>query len=253
MFERMTDRAREALSSAQRAARDCGHDAVDAPHLLLGILRRKDTKGCEALHHAGLRYLDVLIEVEEMYAPAAAQPSTLPLTAQAADLLARALQEARSRGHEFVETVHLALACSQPGASPSIAPFVAGRERAIREAALAGLARAARLEADLAAQRRAGPDTSRRNRMAALERANEIRLERAKFKKALKSGRVSLAEALLDPPDCLKTAKVVDLLLAMPRYGRVKANKIVTQCRISPSKTVGGLSPRQRDELIALL
>jgi hypothetical protein len=33
----------------------------------------------------------------------------------------------------------------------------------------------------------------------------------------------------------------------------VKANKILTQCRISPSKTIGGLSPRQRAELVALL
>jgi hypothetical protein len=33
----------------------------------------------------------------------------------------------------------------------------------------------------------------------------------------------------------------------------VKANKVLTQCRISPSKTIGGLSQRQRAELVALL
>jgi hypothetical protein len=33
----------------------------------------------------------------------------------------------------------------------------------------------------------------------------------------------------------------------------VKVNKILTQCRISPSKTIGGLSERQRRELIALM
>jgi len=31
------------------------------------------------------------------------------------------------------------------------------------------------------------------------------------------------------------------------------ANKILQQCRISPSKTVGGLSERQRTELVELL
>ena len=46
------------------------------------------------------------------------------------------------------------------------------------------------------------------------------------------------------------TAKVFDMILAVPKYGRVKANKILGQCRISPSKTIGGLSQRQRAELV---
>ena len=58
---------------------------------------------------------------------------------------------------------------------------------------------------------------------------------------------------LLEPPDYLATAKVFDLLLAVPKYGRVKVNKILGQCKISPSKTVGGLSERQRGELVALM
>ena len=43
------------------------------------------------------------------------------------------------------------------------------------------------------------------------------------------------------------------MILAVPKYGRVKANKILTQCRISPSKTIGGLSQRQRGELVSQL
>jgi hypothetical protein len=58
---------------------------------------------------------------------------------------------------------------------------------------------------------------------------------------------------LLDPPEYIETAKVFDMLLAVPKYGRVKVNKVLTQCRISPSKTIGGLSERQRDELVRLL
>ncbi len=57
----------------------------------------------------------------------------------------------------------------------------------------------------------------------------------------------------MDPPDYVETAKVFDMLLAVPKYGRVKVNKILTQCRISPSKTIGGLSQRQRAELVSLL
>ncbi len=58
---------------------------------------------------------------------------------------------------------------------------------------------------------------------------------------------------LLDPPACLETAKLLDLLLAVPGFGRVKANKVLTGCRISPSKTVGGLSARQRADLVEFL
>jgi len=47
--------------------------------------------------------------------------------------------------------------------------------------------------------------------------------------------------------------KVFDLILACPKYGRVKVNKILVQCRISPSKTVGGLSQRQRAEIVSML
>jgi hypothetical protein len=43
------------------------------------------------------------------------------------------------------------------------------------------------------------------------------------------------------------------MLLAVPKYGHVKVNKILAQCRISPSKTIGGLSPRQRAELVSFL
>ena len=89
--------------------------------------------------------------------------------------------------------------------------------------------------------------------MDALRRANEIRTERARLKRDLKGGRVKIQELLLDPPEYLQTAKVFDLLLAVPKYGRVKANRILTQCRISPSKTIGGLSERQRNELVSSL
>ena len=89
--------------------------------------------------------------------------------------------------------------------------------------------------------------------MDALARANEIRIQRAQLKRDLKAGRLSIHALLLNPPEYLETAKVFDMLLAVPKYGRVKVNKILTQCKISPSKTVGGLSERQRRELVAFM
>ena len=76
---------------------------------------------------------------------------------------------------------------------------------------------------------------------------------RAKLKKDLKAGKASIHALLLDPPEYVLTAKVFDMLLAVPKYGRVKTNRILNQCRISPSKTIGGLSERQRTELVAQL
>jgi hypothetical protein len=86
-------------------------------------------------------------------------------------------------------------------------------------------------------------------RMDALRRANEVRALRAQVRRDLKAGRVSIGALLLDPPPFLETAKVFDMLLALPRHGRVKATKILHSCRVSPSTTFGGLSERQRTEL----
>ena len=94
------------------------------------------------------------------------------------------------------------------------------------------------------------PERSLTQRMDALQKANEIRTRRAQLKRDLKGGRVSIHALLLDPPEYVETAKVFDMLLAVPKYGRVKVNKILAQCRISPSKTIGGLSERQRSELV---
>jgi S13-like protein len=88
--------------------------------------------------------------------------------------------------------------------------------------------------------------------MQALQEANEIRVARAQLKKELGSGRARIEEILAEPPGAARTAKVYDLLLALPKVGPVRAARSLTQCRIAPSKTVGGLSERQRHELIGL-
>ncbi|HEV2753404.1 MAG TPA: integration host factor, actinobacterial type [Solirubrobacteraceae bacterium] len=98
----------------------------------------------------------------------------------------------------------------------------------------------------------AAPERSPVQRDEALKQANRVRTKRARLKKDLKKAGVASFYPLLDnPPDYLKTAKVYDILMAVPKYGRVKVHKALTVCRISPSKTFGGLSPRQRDELIS--
>lgn len=97
------------------------------------------------------------------------------------------------------------------------------------------------------------PVRSLRQRMDALDRANEIRTYRAQIKRNLKAGRTTIQDILANPPRELETMHLVDLLLAVPRLGRVKVNKLLRQGHISPSKTVGGMTGRQLDELLLML
>lgn len=97
------------------------------------------------------------------------------------------------------------------------------------------------------------PERSLDQRMEALRRANDIRSRRAQLKKDLKDGRVSIGQIITDPPDFVMTAKVFDMLMAVPKYGKVKATRFLNHCRIAQGKTIGGLSERQRGELLELL
>jgi len=109
------------------------------------------------------------------------------------------------------------------------------------------------MQAPVQSSANAAPERSPDQRMEALKRANDIRSKRAQLKRDLKAEKVKIQTLLLDPPEYVLTAKVIDMLMAVPKYGRVKTNRILNQCRISPSKTIGGLSERQRSELVAQL
>lgn len=97
------------------------------------------------------------------------------------------------------------------------------------------------------------PERSTQQRMDALIKANTIRSQRSQFKRDLKAMRVVAHDYILNPPDWLHSMKILDLLMALPKYGHIKANGVLRACRMSASKTVGGLSDRQRAELISHL
>ena len=96
-------------------------------------------------------------------------------------------------------------------------------------------------------------ERSLKQRRRALQRANEIRSRRAELKRRMKAGTQPVVPLIVDPPDYLATAKVWDVLIAVPKWGRVKVNRLLMVHRISPSKTVGGLSERQRRALASAL
>src|SRR5690348_12594227 len=70
------------------------------------------------------------------------------------------------------------------------------------------------------------PVRSLDQRMEALKRANDIRVRRAKLKKDLKDGRVQIEQILSNPPEYVSTAKVFDMLMAVPKFGDRKSTRL---------------------------
>ncbi len=97
------------------------------------------------------------------------------------------------------------------------------------------------------------PRRSLDQRREALAQANRVRMQRALLKADLKRGSVSIKTLIGDPPQCLTSAKVVEVLMALPGYGRIKAARLLEHCHVSPKKSVGGLTEGQRDALIRAL
>jgi hypothetical protein len=99
----------------------------------------------------------------------------------------------------------------------------------------------------------ATPDRSLEQRMNALRKANRVRSARKDWKVQVRYGEVDPREVIEKPPAEFETMKVFNALIAIPKLGRVKVNTILTACRISPSKTLSGISERQRVELMIQL
>jgi hypothetical protein len=90
-------------------------------------------------------------------------------------------------------------------------------------------------------------------RKEALVRANDVRSARSSLKEQLKQSQVDLAPLIAECPSFLASARISVLLQALPGYGPTKVGKLLSASRISPSKTVAGLTPRQRKELVEAL
>ena len=94
------------------------------------------------------------------------------------------------------------------------------------------------------------PNRSPDQRLEALQRANQIRASQAHLKKNLKAGNVQITNILAQPPSYATNLPVETLLRALPGYGPARVTRLLTKTRISASKRLGGLTGRQRAELI---
>jgi hypothetical protein len=87
--------------------------------------------------------------------------------------------------------------------------------------------------------------------MDALDRANEIRLARAKTKQQVYSGEVSIGDALA--LECCQSMTVFDLLKAQYRWERARAVRALSRLQMSEALSVAALTERQRGLLCGRL
>ncbi|MFD3536938.1 integration host factor, actinobacterial type [Streptomyces sp. NPDC058661] len=73
-------------------------------------------------------------------------------------------------------------------------------------------------------------------RRAALDKAITARRERAEVKEALKQGRLSLAEALASDSEAIRKMPARALLESLPRMGKVRAQRLLAEMGIAPSR-----------------
>jgi ATP-dependent Clp protease ATP-binding subunit ClpC len=116
VFERFTQRAREALSLAQEEARLLNHDFIGTEHLLLGLIREGDGVAAKALKQLGISLEPVRGKIEEtMGVPSTAAGGVAPFTPRAKKVLELSLREALQLGHNYIGTEHILLGLVREG------------------------------------------------------------------------------------------------------------------------------------------
>lgn len=75
------------------------------------------------------------------------------------------------------------------------------------------------------------------------------------------AARITFADGYVDPPPqtwafdhaLLQRLEVVDFLALFPQTGRIRAQRLADQARVSPKRRMSALTDRQRSDLIASL
>ena len=89
--------------------------------------------------------------------------------------------------------------------------------------------------------------------LQALERANRVRLARARLKRDVAAERISAAEVVLTCPWEAASMSISDLLMSQRRWGRARCRRVLLSIQVPENKTVGSLTERQRRALAAML
>jgi Clp amino terminal domain, pathogenicity island component/UvrB/uvrC motif len=116
MFERFTDRARQAVALAQEEAKRLDHNYIGTEHILLGLLREGDGVAAKVLESLGISLDAVRQQVEEIIGRGQQAPSGhIPFTPRAKKVLELSLRESKQLGHNYIGTEHILLGLLREG------------------------------------------------------------------------------------------------------------------------------------------
>lgn len=93
------------------------------------------------------------------------------------------------------------------------------------------------------------PELTDEQRRENLERAMQVRKERAQLMMRTKAGTVSISDAMDE--DIAQGIRVESFLCGFPGIGKPRAQKMMRELHIAPNRRVRGLGKRQRENLIA--
>lgn len=97
------------------------------------------------------------------------------------------------------------------------------------------------------------PVLTMQEKMDALKKANELRFEMAEIRKDLKARRYTAYELINRGGETVERMRIIYLLESMPAVGRTKAERIMSELGVGPTKRVQGLGVHQRKALLEYL
>ncbi len=98
------------------------------------------------------------------------------------------------------------------------------------------------------------PKLSLDEKKKALKKAQEVRSKRAKIRQNLKNGKTTIREVLANiNDDVIAKMRVVYLLESLPRIGKIKTKRIMSDIGIDETRRIQGLGNRQKQALIERL
>ncbi|MFH1428444.1 MAG: ATP-dependent Clp protease ATP-binding subunit [Candidatus Margulisiibacteriota bacterium] len=115
MFSRFSEKAIQVIMTAQQEAKALGHEFVGTEHILLGIMKEKDSIANEVFKRLNITEDTVRKAVQNFikHKPRVKDPGNIVFTPQTKKVLSAAWDEARQLGHTFVNVEHLLLALTK--------------------------------------------------------------------------------------------------------------------------------------------
>jgi effector-binding domain-containing protein len=107
---RLTERSRQALQFAREETRACGHPAISAAHLLVGLMRERNSFAAHVLRDLGVTLNQARATVTTLVASDSVPPHELALDEGSRRVFVLAAEEAKQHSHDYIGTEHILLA-----------------------------------------------------------------------------------------------------------------------------------------------